>query len=928
MPGPLSVLLVAALALGGASFAVGQETEVIYLSGRGSDDAVPWEFYCTGGRKSGFWTTIPVPSNWELHGFGTYNYGHDPEKATEDGRYRRRFEAPLAWNRKNVVLVFDGAMTDTEVWINGVPAGPKHQGGFYRFQYDITRLVRLGTSNLLEVLVSKDSSDESVNAAERQADYWIFGGIYRPVLLKVLPAEFIEPTAIDAKADGLLRVDVFLAKVESADTVEARLLTDAGQAVGEPFRERVRPGEPKVALRTSVTAPRTWSAETPNLYRLSIALKAGNRILHRVTERFGFRTVEVKAGDGLFVNGRKIRLKGVNRHSFWPDSGRATTAEISRADAQLIKDMNMNAVRTSHYPPDEHFLDACDELGLYVLDELAGWQAPPYHTGIGKRLVREMVTRDINHPSVVLWNNGNEGGSNPELDGDFALSDPQRRAVLHPYKTAGGINTSHYPAYADLERNLRGPDVYMPTELLHGLYDGGSGAGLDDYWNLMQRSPLSAGGLLWVLGDEAVRRTDRGGELDTDGNNAPDGILGPHREKEGSFSTIRDVWSPLVIPWSELPDGFDGKIPIENRYDFSDASACRFDWSLVDFRRPTEVETTPTVREQGTARVPPIAPGSTGVLELPLPPGFRAHDALSLRAIDPHGRTITNWVWPLRKPGDVAKDIVSMRDGAVTAAETDAGIALRAAGIEVVFDRSSGKLVGVRSGGRPISFGDGPIIVAKNASASLKAISHRPEGSAHVVEMSFAGNLRRTRWTLYGSGWLRLEYQYWLPNRDNYADHDFLGVTFSYPEDKVLGVKWLGKGPERVWKNRLRGPSLGVWSKEYNDAVTGVSWVYPEFKGYYANLYWAVVRNKELDFVVATEDDLYLRLFTPRFPSDAGFATAPFPRGDISFLHGIPAIGNKFQSAAALGPSGSRNRAFGEFSGTLYFFFGWPPTGP
>jgi len=160
----------------------GQETETLYLSGKGKDDPVRWEFYCSAGRNSGRWTTIGVPSNWELQGFGTYNYGRDRKKAAEQGKYRYRFELPERWKDKTIHIVFEGVMTDTRVWINGNSAGPEHQGGFYRFKYDITEHVKFGDENLLEVTVSKVSSDKSVEAAERQADYWVFGGIYRPVL--------------------------------------------------------------------------------------------------------------------------------------------------------------------------------------------------------------------------------------------------------------------------------------------------------------------------------------------------------------------------------------------------------------------------------------------------------------------------------------------------------------------------------------------------------------------------------------------------------------------------------------------------------------------------------------------------------------------------------------------------------------------------
>jgi beta-galactosidase/beta-glucuronidase len=137
-------------------------------------------------------------------------------------------------------------------------------------------------------------------------------------------------------------------------------------------------------------------------------LSDGKTILHTINEKIGFRTVEVREHDGIYINGTKIMFKGICRHSFWPESGRTTSKKISIDDVLLMKSMNMNAVRMSHYPPDKHFLDACDSLGLYVLDELGGWQKS-YDTDIGKKLVKEMVVRDVNHPCIVLWDNGNEG---------------------------------------------------------------------------------------------------------------------------------------------------------------------------------------------------------------------------------------------------------------------------------------------------------------------------------------------------------------------------------------------------------------------------------------------------------------------------------------------------------------------------------------
>src|SRR5687768_13833450 len=172
-----------------------QQTIIKYLSGTDKDHTVQWDFYCTAGRKSGEWTKIAVPSNWEQQGFGSYNYGHDKDKASEQGLYKHEFLSEN-WANKKIFIVFEGSMTDTKVMVNGKQAGPIHQGSFYRFKYDITNLVKPNGKNLLEVTVSKMSTNTSVNTAERKSDFWVFGGIFRPVYLEIVPNTFIERTAV------------------------------------------------------------------------------------------------------------------------------------------------------------------------------------------------------------------------------------------------------------------------------------------------------------------------------------------------------------------------------------------------------------------------------------------------------------------------------------------------------------------------------------------------------------------------------------------------------------------------------------------------------------------------------------------------------------------------------------------------------------
>jgi len=905
-----------------------QETQIQYLSGHDKDDAVPWGFYCTAGSHANQWTKIPVPSNWELQGFGRFTYQTGPPvgEAQVEGRYKRTFQVPAAWSDRRVLLVFEGVMTDTQVQVNGQSAGPIHQGGFYRFQYEVTPLVKFGQENLLEVTVNEESANASINGAERRADYWNFAGIYRPVLLEAVPAGFIERTAINASADGSLAVDVYGNSVSSGDRVEAQVLDLKGSPVGQPFSQPVSADtQQPTRLQTQIASPRLWTAETPNLYQLEIRLKRGATTLHLLRQRFGFRTVEVRSGDGIYVNGRRVILKGSNRHSFWPDSGRCTSEKISRQDIGLMKDMNMNAVRMSHYPPDQHFLDDCDEMGLYVLDELGGWQHT-YDTPTGHRLVREMVVRDVNHPSILFWDNANEGGWNRSLDDDFALWDPQGRHVQHP---GGGvfrdINDPHYPDYARTQQLAAGATVFLPTEFLHGLYDGGAGAGLADYWAVMRQSKVLGGGFIWAFLDEDVKRVDQSGRLDGHGSNAPDGIVGPYREKEGSYYAIKEVWSPLVIREGRrdrLPPTFHGTLTVENRYDFLDARQCRFTWQLRKFRRPSAAGPGFSILSQGTASTASIPPGGTGMLNLGLPTTWHQAEALSVRADDPSGHELWTWVWPLPHSTDF-RALTSKRGGPkTTASETATEIQVHIGALTATFSKQTGQIVSVRRGTKSYSLTNGPRLAV--GEDTLTNIEQHAEGTDTVVSATYTGNMKTVRWRVRGNGWLQLDYTYALD-----GPQDFFGVSFDYPEANVKAMTWLGKGPYRIWKNRKEGATLGVWSNTYNDTVTGDAvWKYPEFKGYFGDVRWVQFQTTEGPITaVMGQDDLFLQVLTPKSPQNREARnTAPaFPTAAFSFLHAIPPIGSKFLTAARSGPHGQPTVATGSYHGTVSFYFGSLP---
>lgn len=922
------LLLLTIFALSLISPLKAQNTQIQYLSGIDKDHTIDWGFYIDRGMNSGKWTTIPVPSNWELQGFGVYNYGRGKQpESNETAQYRHKFTVPKAWKGKVVNIIFEGVMTDTQVKINGKLAGAIHQGSFYRFKYDISSLLNYDTENTLEVQVKNWSENASVNSAERAADYWLFGGIFRPVYLEALPVQHIDWTAIDAKADGSFLMHVYLNNNRNITEVSAKIQDMAGNSLGEEFSIIPEKKAPKITLNKKFADPKHWTPETPNRYQVTVKIKNKNGLVHTIREKFGFRTVELRPRDGFYVNGVKIKFKGVNRHTHWPESGRCSSKELSIRDVMLIKEMNMNAARMSHYPPDKHFLDVCDSLGLFVLDELAGWQTM-YDSLVGRKLVKEMLIKDVNHPCIVIWDNGNEGGNNTALDDDFHIYDPQKRPVIHPWENFRGMDTGHYRHFGCcVDQLYHGKEVFVPTEFLHGLYDGGHGAGLKDHWQQMMEHPLSAGMFLWVFADEGTVRTDKGGEIDTDRSNAPDGIVGPYREKEGSFFTIKELWSPVQPKLKLITTNFDGNILLENNYHYTNLKECRFEWSLVKFPKPAHKsinQYTPKTQ----ANSPDIRPGERGTLRLNLPKNWQENDALRLKAINKFGKEIYTWVWPIKKQKEYFSD--KIKAGKLKASGADEGdfIILKNENLEIKIDKSNGQIIDLKSAGTHISLGNGPLADTTLGETKILGLNHYQEGLDYVLAFEFDPQsiTKKLEYRLLSNGLLKLHYEY-LPKKGFY---DHVGLDFRYPEEKVKGVRWLGEGPYRVWKNRLDGVELGIWQKDYNNTVTGESgWVYPEFKGFHSQLYWAIIDNQEKPFAILCEtENIYLRLFSPEAPKGAYNKNTDgiFPSGDISLMHAISPIGTKFKKAEYTSPSGAQNRIFYHRNPTnlemiLYFDF-------
>nr|MDE6555601.1 DUF4981 domain-containing protein [Duncaniella sp.] len=510
---------------------------------------------------------------------------------------------------------------------------------------------------------------------------------------------------------------------------------------------------------------------------------------------------------------------------------------------------------------------------------------------------------------------------------------------LHPQGNFGGFETMHYRSYGESQNYMRLPEIFMPTEFLHGLYDGGHGAGLYDYWELMRNDPKCAGGFLWVLADEGVKRVDMDGFIDNCGNYGADGIVGPHHEKEGSYWTIKEVWCPIQILNTEIPADFDGKLSIENRYDFTPLDGCTLTWRQLAMPAPGQKGEARVVA-QGKTGLGNIAPRSAGTVTIPT---LKADaDALELTVTDNYGKDL--FTWSHKIAGRAPKAVANAGGAAPVITETPDLLKVSANGRTYNFSRKNGQLMGVDVNGRLIELKDGPrVIVAKRADRSMDGFYNHDDKEAEKKKTQYTefedlgkftgiaaekvgndvvvtatyklGNFDTAKWTITPDGSADLEFTY---NFNGVID--LLGVKFDLPEEQVVSKRWLGDGPYRVWQNRLHGPQYGVWENDYNDPIPAESFTYPEFKGYFANVDWMDINTKNGTITITNETpDSYVGVYEPRDGRD--HILYELPKTGISIMEVIPPVRNKVNTTDLIGPSSQPKWVAGSKSGRIHLNF-------
>jgi beta-galactosidase len=508
--------------------------------------AAPERFWIAGYRDRD-WATIRVPGDWQTQGFDTPIYTNvqhpfgqgTPPTIPGDfnpvGCYRLRFALPADWADRRVTIAFEGVQSNLQLWVNGREVGYS-EDSMGPAEFDLSALLQPGEN----VLAARVMRWCSASYLEDQ-DFWRLSGIFRNVYLLATPrvrlADYRVVTTLDADyRDAELGVSVAVANdtdVEREVTVGAQLWDGAGALVGacECARTTVAPAATaEVTLRQDVVAPGLWSAEEPRLYTLVVSLALEGEVVQAERTRVGFRQVELRGGN-LLVNGQPVLLRGANRHEFDPEHGRTVSRESMVRDLCLMKQHNLNAVRTSHYPNHPLWYDLCDEYGIYLYDEAnieshAEWDRytkdPDWHDAMLDR-VQRMVERDKNHPSVIVWSLGNESGFGPghvKCSDWIRANEPTRLVHYHPAESDPAVDIlgPMYPSVDRIVEMAGHPDETRPVIMCEYAHSMGNSTGnLKEYWDAIETWPRLQGGFIWDWVDQGLlRRTpttpDRSGQ--------------------------------------------------------------------------------------------------------------------------------------------------------------------------------------------------------------------------------------------------------------------------------------------------------------------------------------------------------------------------------------------------------------------------------
>lgn len=596
------------------------------------------------------WKEIPVPSNWEMHGYGTPIYTNitypfknnppliQPQKGYTNeievnpvGSYRREFTIPAGWDGKEIILHFNGVYSGIYVWINGQKVGYS-EGANNDAEFNITKYAKTGTNTIAaEVYRFTDAS-----YIEDQ-DMFRLSGIHRDVYVYATPKVHVRDYFLKSAFNGNdfssatfeteLSVRNYGNNTAKAETAEVSLLDPSGKEVATLSQSiaQLRGGaEQKYDLQAKVNKPLLWSAETPHLYTAIVSLKdSEGKVTEAMSSKFGFRKIEIK-NKRVYINNKAVFFKGVNRHDIHPQYGKAVPKESMIEDILLMKNHNINMVRTSHYPNDPKMYAMYDYYGLYIMDEAdlenhgngSISDKPSWIPAFVDRIKR-VIERDKNHPSVIFWSLGNEGSNGENFT---AMSKRAREMDSRPIHYEGknevaDIRSQMYPDMKDLNRidQMDEDKPYFFCEYAHSM--GNAPGNLGEYWDYIEKSERIIGGCVWDWVDQGINKHGESankyyyggdfGDKPNDKDFSCNGLTTPDRRVTAKLLEAKKVFQYIKMTPLAL---MSGKIEIENKYAFTNLNEFDITWEVIKDGVKSESGTIPSINLEPDEKLPVVIP--------------------------------------------------------------------------------------------------------------------------------------------------------------------------------------------------------------------------------------------------------------------------------------------------------------------------------
>ena len=815
------------------------------------------------GLDDAAWDTMPVPGMWELHGYGDPLYsnipyawdGHyknnPPIVPTEHnyvGQYRRRVAIPAEWAGRDIFLAIGSATSNVRVWINGKEVGYSEDSKL-EARFDVTKFVKPGEDALIALEIFRWCDGTYLE----DQDFWRFSGIARETFLTARPKARIEDLHVSAGMDGAFSIETRLTK--AAKGVKYYLS-------GPGFPEM------EVSATGRVERPSLWSAETPSLYHLRAVCSDKKGATETAELDFGFREVKIE-GRQLLVNGQAILIKGADRHEMSATGGYVVSVDEMIEDIRIMKELNINTVRTSHYPNDPRWLDLCDRYGLYVIDEADieshGMGYGPETLGnnpIFKQAhlerVQRMAQRDLNHPSVIIWSLGNEAGNGMNFYAAYdwlKAWDPSRPIQ---YERAGEeYNTDiicyMYMGYPDLVRYAENPAVTRPLimcEYAHAM--GNSMGGFEDYMDLFRKYPELQGGCIWDFVDQAVRwpsaksRTGYiyafGGDFNdydpTDNSFNCNGIIAADRSWHPHAYEVRHGYRSILT--SATPaQAMDGRVQVYNENFFIDLGRYLMRWEVIADGVPVLA---------GQLDAPKAAPQQTLMADL----GYREADLSGIP-----GELFLNVSYVLRRADgllpastEVAHDQIPLREAPCRMTAAD----LNGRRWSADFDPATGALCSYKLEGKellaaPLMPCFGRAVTENDLGARLelrmkpwlypdfkvKSLDRSAQGVEVVYEVGDGLATVAVQYALADDGSITVT-ETMTEVREGAPELFRFGMEFAMP-GAFDALAFYGKGPFENYQDRQGAAQVGLWKQSVADQYH-FGYARPQESGTHVGMRW------------------------------------------------------------------------------------------